>query len=166
VSAGLFKELNVRCLLVAPLRSPTAIIGAMFITRSRDNPFTERDKQLAMVFADQVTTSIASAAALDSERRQRQRSDALLGVLQASSSSPKLVNVLHRLARSVLKLSVAQRCSMMVFGEGSKTSRQYSVGTADDLGALVINRRRADDPHLTDDSCGDLWRRRAQLEMS
>jgi hypothetical protein len=33
----------------------------------------------------------------------------------------KLMKVLHRLARSVLKLTVAQRCSMMVFGEGSKT---------------------------------------------
>lgn len=115
------RQLGIRRLLLVPLKAEDVIIGALYIARNSEEKFTRQDIRLANILANQVTMSITSAALLERERKQRQRSDALVAVLAAPASDLTLKKVLHRLAKSVLKLTVAQRCSMMVLGEGSKT---------------------------------------------
>jgi len=112
---------ELRALLVAPLKSDGKVIGCLYVSHRKPHDFSAEEVRLASLFADYVSMSIESATLLKKERHQRQRSEALLDVVSATTLSLSLKQILVKLCQSVLKLTVAERCSMFLFNEDTHT---------------------------------------------
>ena len=107
--------------LVVPLQVGEKLVGCLGVYYKEAHEFSEKELQLASLFADHASMSIESATLLNKERQQRQRSEALLEVVSAPSLSLSLKQILVKLCQSVLKLTVAERCSMFIFNEDTHT---------------------------------------------
>ncbi len=108
-------------LLVVPLKASDEVVGCLYVGQRSVRDFSPDEVRLANVLAEHVSMSIEMAALLQKERQLRQRSDALLEVVSAPSLSLSLKKVLIKLSQSVLKLTVAERCSMFIFNEDTHT---------------------------------------------
>ncbi|MGD0766543.1 MAG: GAF domain-containing protein, partial [Dehalococcoidia bacterium] len=130
--AATVKLERLRGLLVAPLKSDGKVTGCLYVSHSKPHDFSPEEVRLASLFADYVSMYVESAAILDQERKQRQRSEALLDVVSAPTLSLSLKQVLVKLCQSILKLTVAERCSIFLFnGETHTLDPVMSLGLED-----------------------------------
>jgi diguanylate cyclase (GGDEF)-like protein len=123
---------GLRALLVTPLKSGCEVIGCLYVSHRTPHDFAPAEVRVANLLADHVSMSIESATLLRQEQQQRRRSEALLDVVSAPSLSLNLKQVLVKLCQSVLKLTIAERCSMFMFNEDTHTLEPVmSLGVED-----------------------------------
>jgi diguanylate cyclase (GGDEF)-like protein len=123
---------GLRTLLVLPLKMGEGVTGCLCVGDRRPRHFSPLDVQLAGLFADQVATSIENTHLYQAEQRQRQRAEALLGVLTTAASDLSLRKVLAKVCESVLSLSVGERCSIFLMdAEHRRLEPVMSMGARD-----------------------------------
>ncbi len=125
-------------ILVMPLQVGGNLVGCLGVCYKEAHMFSAKELQLASLFADHASMSIESATLMEQERQQRQRSDALLGVVSAPSLDLTLRKVLIKLCQSVLKLTIGERCSIFLFNEETLTLEPI----------MSLMAQRAEDPVL------------------
>jgi diguanylate cyclase (GGDEF)-like protein len=126
-------KLGVRGVIMVPLQVSGEEIGCLYIGSFRPRRFTDDDVRVACVFGQQIAAAAANASLLEREQRERQRSQALLELVRAAGSSLSLKQVLFPICDAAVKLSVADRCSIMLVDEASEMLEPLmSVGIKDE----------------------------------
>jgi diguanylate cyclase (GGDEF)-like protein len=123
---------GMRALLAVPLRLEGEVAGCLYIGKRSVHEFLPEEIRLASHFAEHVSMSIESTALLRHERQQRQVSETLLEIVTAPSIGASVRTVLVGLCQSVLKLTVGERCSILLFDEDTHTlGPTLSLGVED-----------------------------------
>ncbi len=117
----LIPDLSLRSMVVMPLKSGNTVIGFLGVGYQRKRKLGPQELQLARLFADYASIGIETAALYQKERDQRRRSGALLTAVGRPSARLSLKDNLTKLCRSVLKLSVAERCAIFLLSEDRQT---------------------------------------------
>ncbi len=91
---------------------------------------TEEIEALASV-ARQIAVVIENARLYEREQQERQRAEALSGVLTTAASNLGLKKVLVKICQTVVDLSVGDRCSVFVTGEDGRLMPMMSLGMED-----------------------------------
>jgi diguanylate cyclase (GGDEF)-like protein len=130
--------LRLGAVLVVPLQVGEKLVGCLGVYYKEAHEFSAKELQLASLFADHASMSIESTTLLQQERRQLERSEALLEVVGAPSLSLSLKQILVKLCQSVLKLTIGERCSIFLFNEETHTLEPI----------MSLMSRQADDPVL------------------
>ncbi len=118
---SLATRLGLRGVIMVPLRVSGEEIGCLYVGSFTPRRFTDDDVRVACVFAQQVAAAVANASLLECERRERQRSQALLELVSAAGSSPSLKQALIQVCEAATSLSVADRCSILLVDEAGET---------------------------------------------
>jgi diguanylate cyclase (GGDEF)-like protein len=126
--------LNLKTMLVMPLKTGKVHLGYLGVGYRRQRNFTRQQLQLAKLFADYATIGIETTHLYEEERFQRNRSGALLDAAAASSARLSLEAILTRICRSVLKVSVAERCGIYLLAEDRT---RFETGLT--LGDISVN---------------------------
>ena len=88
------EEIGVSSILVAPLKGPTAIVGAISLSRHRgDPPFTEADRDFLMEIGFRLAVGVENQQVIESLRRE----------VAASSSTQQALHVSEQRFRSVFE---------------------------------------------------------------
>ncbi|MDI6857928.1 MAG: GAF domain-containing protein [Dehalococcoidia bacterium] len=94
--------------------------------------FPRAEIETLAAIARQAAIIIENARLYEQEQQQRQRTEALLDVLSAAASTLSMKKVLIKVCQSVLKLTVADRCSILLTEEDGVTLRPVmSLGIED-----------------------------------
>lgn len=126
-------RLGLRGIVMAPLRVGGAEIGCLYLGSFTPRRFADREVRVASVFAQQIAGSLANAFLLESERRERQRSQTLLELAQAAGSSLSLKQALIQICDAAARLSVADRCSILLLDESGENLEPFmSLGFKDE----------------------------------
>ena len=125
-------EKGIRGCLVVPLKISGEVIGCLYLGHRRPHEFSAREVRTAGAFAGQISTSLENACLLEQERNQRERAEHLLEVVSALSPGLSLRKVVIKICQAVVKLSVADRCSIFLRNEETGRSEPYmSLGLKD-----------------------------------
>jgi diguanylate cyclase (GGDEF)-like protein/putative nucleotidyltransferase with HDIG domain len=126
-------KLGIRGVIMVPLGVSGEEIGCLYIGRFTPHRFTDDDVRVARVFAQQIAVGVANASLLERERRERQRSQALLELVRAAGSSLSLKQALIQVCEAATRLSVADRCSILLADEAGETLEPFmSLGFKDE----------------------------------
>jgi diguanylate cyclase (GGDEF)-like protein len=126
-------RLGIRGVIMVPLPVSGDEIGCLYIGSFAPRRFTDDDVRVACVFAQQIAAAVANALLLDRERRERQRSQALLELVRAAGTSLSLKQALVQVCEAASSLSVADRCSILLLDEASETLEPFmSLGFRDE----------------------------------
>lgn len=132
-SDSLAGKLGIRSGMMVPLQVSGDVVGCLFIGCFTRRRFTDDDVRVAGVFARQIAGSLVNAFLLARERRERQRSQTLLELARAAGSSLSLKQVLIQVCDAAVRLSVADRCSILLVDEGGQTLEPFmSLGFKDE----------------------------------
>jgi diguanylate cyclase (GGDEF)-like protein len=127
------RELGIRALMVLPLKPGPEIIGCLYLGSLQPRSFTDDEVRVGCVFARQISAALANAALLERERQERQRSQTLLELVRAAGSSLSLKQVLIQVCEATARLSVADRCSILLLDEAGETLEPFmSLGFKDE----------------------------------
>jgi diguanylate cyclase (GGDEF)-like protein len=127
------RRLGMRALIILPLKPGPKIIGCLYLCSVTPRQFTADEMRVACVFARQISAALANVALLERERQERQRSQALLDLVGAAGSSLSLKQVLIQVCEATARLSVADRCSILLLDEASQTLEPFmSLGIRDE----------------------------------
>ena len=107
--------------LLAPLCIGKSVIGVLGVGYKQKHELSPEDLELANLFASFAAMAIEAAALYETESDERRRSDALLKIVRTSHSDRGLKELLTKLSRLVLKLSVAERCAIFVLSEDERS---------------------------------------------
>jgi diguanylate cyclase (GGDEF)-like protein len=107
--------------LIVPLCIGKTVIGCLCIGYRSKRRLSKQDVRLAVLFGDYASVVIETAALYEGESRERRRSSALLKIVQAPQSGRSLKDLLTKLSRAVLKLTVAERCVIFVLSEDRRS---------------------------------------------
>jgi signal transduction histidine kinase len=142
---------NVRTTLGVPLLREGVPIGALILTRSVVEPFTDKQIELVTTFANQAVIAIENVRLFDEvEARTRELTQsveelrALGEVTQAVNSTLDLQNVLDTIVAKATQLSGTEAGVIYVFDEAN---RQFHVRATYGMSAdmiAVINEHHAD----------------------
>jgi diguanylate cyclase (GGDEF)-like protein len=106
---------DVKSLALYPLVHREKNVGVMAVDSFRDFVhFPTEEIETLTAVARQAAVVIENARLFEQEQKQRQRAEALLHVVGAASSSLSLQKVIIDLCRSVVDLSVGERCSIFL----------------------------------------------------
>lgn len=126
-------RLGLRGVIMAPLRVAGSEIGCLYLGSFAPRRFTDDDVRVALAFVQQVERTLANAFLLERERKERQRSQTLLELVQAASSSLSLKQALIQTCEAAARLSVADRCSILLLDEAGETLEPFmSLGFKDE----------------------------------
>ena len=126
-------RLGIRGVIMMPLRVSEEEIGCLYIGSFAPHRFTDDDVRVACVFAQQIAAAVANASLLEGERRERQRSQALLELVRAAGSTLSLKQALVQVCEAAASLSVADRCSILLLDEAGETLEPFmSLGPKDE----------------------------------
>ena len=103
--------------LIVPMLIGKTLIGCLGFGYRKKRTLSSRDVELASLFANYAAIAIETAALYETESRERRRSAALLNIVRAPRPGVDLKEVLTKLCRSVLKVSVAERCAVFLLNE-------------------------------------------------
>jgi diguanylate cyclase (GGDEF)-like protein len=118
--------------LVIPLKIDGQVIGCLYVGYCSPHEFTAGEIRIADAFGEQVSKSLENACLLEQERRERERAEYLLEVVGAASPTLSLRKVVIKICQAVVKLSVADRCSIFLRDEETGRSEPYmSIGPED-----------------------------------
>jgi diguanylate cyclase (GGDEF)-like protein/putative nucleotidyltransferase with HDIG domain len=130
---SLASRLGIRGVIMVPLRVGGDEIGCFYVGSLTPHRFTDDDVRVACVFAQQIAAAVANASLLECERRERQRSQVLLELVRAASSSLSLKQALIQVCEAATRLSVADRCSILLADEAGETLEPFmSLGFKDE----------------------------------
>jgi diguanylate cyclase (GGDEF)-like protein len=126
-------RLGVRGVIMVPLRVGGDEIGCLYVGSFTPRRFTDDDMRVACVFAQQIAAAVANASLLECERRERQRSQVLLELVRTAGSSLSLKQALIQVCEAATRLSVADRCSILLVDETGETLEPFmSLGFKDE----------------------------------
>jgi diguanylate cyclase (GGDEF)-like protein len=126
-------RLGIRGIIMMPLRVSEEEIGCLYVGSFAPHRFTDDNVRVACVFAQQIAAAVANASLLERERRERQRSQALLELVRAAGTSLSLKQALFQVCEAAASLSVADRCSILLLDEaGEMLEPLMSLGFKDD----------------------------------
>jgi diguanylate cyclase (GGDEF)-like protein len=133
VSPRWVKAFGLKSMAMYPLMAKDKVIGVMVVDAFRDYVhFPPEEVETLTAVANQAAVIIDNARLFEEERRQRERAALLLDVVTNANSSVSLKKLLVKLGRSVVDLSVAQRCSIfLVYDEGTRLEPLMSLGVED-----------------------------------
>jgi diguanylate cyclase (GGDEF)-like protein len=126
---------NLKSLALYPLVVKDKNVGVMAVDSFRDFVhFPAEEIEILTAIARQAAVVIENAGLFEQEQTQRRRAETLLKVVGAASSSLSLKNVLVTLCRSVVDLSVGERCSILLTDKATGSLVPYmSLGREDDV---------------------------------
>jgi diguanylate cyclase (GGDEF)-like protein len=126
---------NLKSLALYPLVHRDKNVGVMAVDSFRDFVhFPAEEIEILTAIARQAAVVIENAGLFEQEQTQRRRAETLLKVAGAASSSLSLKNVLVTLCRSVVDLSVGERCSILLTDKATGSLVPYmSLGREDDV---------------------------------
>jgi PAS domain S-box-containing protein len=108
-----------RTMLGVPLQRGDELIGIFSINRTRVEPFTDKEVELANTFADQAVIAIENARLFEELRQSLQQQTATSEVLQVISSSPgDLVPVFEKMLENATRICGANFGQMNLYEEG------------------------------------------------
>jgi diguanylate cyclase (GGDEF)-like protein len=126
-------KLGMRGVIMVPLHVSDEEIGCLYIGSFARRRFTNDDRRVARVFAQQIAAAVANASLLERERRERQRSQALLELVRAAGSSLSVKEALVQVCEAASSLSVADRCSILLVDEAGEMLEPFmSLGFKDE----------------------------------
>ena len=137
VSSGILppewvEHFNLKSLVIYPLLYHRRLVGTMTVYSGHSVSFPEEELATIAAIARQAAVLIENARLYENERRQRQRSEALVEVLSATASSSGMKQVLIKLCQAVVDLSVADRCSIFLSNERKQSLEPVmSIGIED-----------------------------------
>jgi diguanylate cyclase (GGDEF)-like protein len=130
---SLASRLGVRSGLMVPLQSRSDVIGCLYIGNFTERRFTDDDIRVACVFAQQLAVAVANASLLERERGEHQRSQILLELVRAAGSTLTLKQVLTQVCEAVARLSVGDRCSILLVDRaGGTLETLMSIGSTNE----------------------------------
>ena len=118
-------KLGIRGVIMVPLHVGGEEIGCLYVGSFTPRRFTDDEVRVACVFAQQMAAAVANASLLEGERRERQRSQALLELARAAGSSLSLKQALIQVCEAATRLSVADRCSILLADEPGETLEPF-----------------------------------------
>jgi GAF domain-containing protein len=132
-----------RAALGVPLLREGKVIGVIFLSRAKPQPFSEKQIELVTTFADQAVIAIENVRLFDAEQqRTRELSESLeqqtatAEVLRVISSSPNDAQpVFDMIAKSVARLCKAQFCHVFRF-DGKLIHFEAVYGYAPEVAAV------------------------------
>ena len=124
---------GVKSLALYPLVVQDKTIGVMVVDAFRDYVhFPPEEVETINAIAGQAAIVIRNTQLFEGEQRQRQRTETLLQVVSAASSSLSLKKVLIKICQAVVELSVADRCSIyLIDREAARLVPYMSLGIED-----------------------------------
>jgi diguanylate cyclase (GGDEF)-like protein len=125
---------NVKSVALYPLVHREKNVGIMAVDSFRDFVhFPPEEVETMAAIARQAAVVIENAGLFEQEQKERQRAEALLQVVGAASSSLSLQKVIIDLCRSVVDLSVGERCSIFLADKSTGRLLPYmSLGPEDE----------------------------------
>jgi GAF domain-containing protein len=141
---------NYRAVLAVPMLREGIVIGVLSLTHSEVRPFTDKQIELAMTFADQAAIAIENVRLFDEvQARTRELAHSVEGlqalgeVTQAVNSTLDLETVLSTIVAKAVQLSGTDAGAIYVFEEAQQLFRlRATFGFSEDLIAAV------EDQHL------------------
>jgi diguanylate cyclase (GGDEF)-like protein len=126
---------NLKSLALYPLVHRDKNVGVMAVDSFRDFVhFPAEEIEILTAIARQAAVVIENAGLFEQEREQRRRVETLLKVVGTASSSLSLEKVLVSLCRSVVDLSVGERCSIFLTDKATGSLAPYmSLGREDEV---------------------------------
>ncbi|MFQ5881994.1 MAG: GAF domain-containing protein [Candidatus Methylomirabilales bacterium] len=108
---------GVKSAMFVPVRFGGRVIGVLNIYAKGNRQFTQRDVDLAMVFADQAAIALERTRLLQETQARAEKLRALIEVGKAVSSSLELEAVLHTIAGAAVPVMRATACNVMLLDE-------------------------------------------------
>lgn len=126
------KTFDLKSVVQYPLRVKDRTIGMMTVDSfRRPVRFPQDEIDTLAAIAKQAGVIIENARVYEREQQQRQRAEALVGVLTTAASNLGLNKVLVKICQTVVDISVGDRCSIFVVGEDGRLMPMMSLGIED-----------------------------------
>jgi diguanylate cyclase (GGDEF)-like protein len=141
---------GVRSALVVPMVSHGRSIGTIaFSSVGEVKIFSQREKELCTMLANDLASAIENARLYEAERRQHLFAEKVSTISRTVSSTLSLGRVLRSVVNAVVEILVADRCGIFLLDEEEQVMRpEYLLGLSDKLRAEAMALRLGVDEPL------------------
>jgi GAF domain-containing protein len=160
---------NYRAVLAVPMLREGIVIGVLSLTHSEVRPFTEKQIDLAMTFADQAVIAIENVRLFDDVQARTRELAQSVGELQALGEVSRAVNstvdletVLTTIVAKATQLSNTEAGTIYVFDETNQEFRLRATYGMDDKIIAAIGDRHI---HIGDTAIGKAAEQRVPIQI-
>jgi GAF domain-containing protein len=160
---------NYRAVLAVPMLREGIVIGVLSLTYSDVRPFTEKQIDLAMTFADQAVIAIENVRLFDDVQARTRELAQSVGELQALGEVSRAVNstvaietVLTTIVAKATQLSNTEAGTIYVFDETNQEFRLRATYGMDDKIIAAIGDRHI---HIGDTAIGKAAEQRVPIQI-
>ena len=114
------REGGVRSCACLPLKVREEVLGILFINYQQIHNFSENEKHLINVFAEQTAAALLNARISDRERTARRFAESLARSSRLISSQVDLEDILHTIINEVVEVMELPSCTIALLDEGSE----------------------------------------------